>query len=526
MSTQLEKRRSAYGPSKSSDSTEGSFLLDDTAQSSYTTASRGMDAYFDEDLEYTPQEEEGVVQILDSRLFPYILLTTFVLNMDRTNISNAISDNLAEDLGFTIDTINMATAIYAVLFATFCLTGAIASKITGPSRWIPILMFSWGLVTLGHVAIKDKAGYITVRCLIAVTEGGVIPTTLVYLGGFYKGTELATRLAWFWGIQGLAGATSGLMASGLLRLRGLYGLEGWKWLFLVDGIITVTVAVTTWFYLPRDAGRTQGGLRGRKAWFTNKQVHIAVTRLIRDDPSKRGYEKRVSWVDIKDTLSDVGIMGHLLITSIGHTPNTPLHTYFPTIIKSFDFNTYAANALTAPPYILHAIIMIYFVNRSDQKRERGFHGAFSAGWQLAGWIWLRSLDASSSRLLRYLAAVIVSAWPYTHPLNIAWMSENTGSIGKRTVASGLIIGSSNIYGLWGSQIYRADDAPEFKRGNLINIAFSAVAFFLWFYQKGMYAYRNRRNEALWARLSEQERRAEEEAKETKGNRSVLFRFST
>jgi hypothetical protein len=127
-------------------------------------------------------------------------------------------------------------------------------------------MFSWGLVTLAHALIKDKYGYITVRCrtyifflsntsvilaniwvvVIAVTEGGVIPTTLVYLGGFYKGTELATRLAYFWGVQSVASASSGLMASGLLRLRGVCGLEGWKWLFIVDGIITVVAAVATW----------------------------------------------------------------------------------------------------------------------------------------------------------------------------------------------------------------------------------------------------------------------------------------
>lgn len=82
--------------------------------------------------------------------------------------------------------------------------------------------------------------------MIALTEGGVIPATLVYLGSFYKGTELATRLAWFWGTQVIASAVSGLMASGLLQLRGRSGLEGWKWLFLVDGIITIIIAVATW----------------------------------------------------------------------------------------------------------------------------------------------------------------------------------------------------------------------------------------------------------------------------------------
>ena len=66
------------------------------------------------------------------------------------------------------------------------------------------------------------------------------------MGGFYKSTELATWLAWFWGIQHIASAVSGLMASGLLQLRGVAGLFGWKWRFVVDGIITLFVAVLTW----------------------------------------------------------------------------------------------------------------------------------------------------------------------------------------------------------------------------------------------------------------------------------------
>ncbi|KAJ7231147.1 major facilitator superfamily domain-containing protein [Mycena haematopus] len=195
------------------------------------------------DLQYSAEEESRVVRILDTRLFPWVLLTTFVLNMDRTNNSNAISDNLPADLGFTIDTVNTATAIYAVFFSIFCFSGAVMAKILGPARWIPILMFAWGLVTMSHALIKNKAGYITVRIFIVITEGGVIPATLIYLGGFSKSTELSTRLGWFWGIQAIASAVSGLMASGLLQLRGRSGLEGWKWLFLVDGILTVFVAI-------------------------------------------------------------------------------------------------------------------------------------------------------------------------------------------------------------------------------------------------------------------------------------------
>lgn len=90
--------------------------------------------YYTPSIEYTPEEEARVIRILDSRLFTWVLLTTFVLNMDRTNISNAISDNMPSDLGFDINVVNTSTAVYSVLFSVTCLTGAVVAKLAGPAQ--------------------------------------------------------------------------------------------------------------------------------------------------------------------------------------------------------------------------------------------------------------------------------------------------------------------------------------------------------------------------------------------------------
>ncbi|PBK68434.1 MFS general substrate transporter [Armillaria solidipes] len=466
-------------------------------------AAPSSNPYYFPQLSWTDKEESKIIRTLDTCLFPWILLTTFVLNMDRTNHSNAVSDNLAVDLGFTNDTVNLGIAVYSVIFSFACLSGAVISKIVGPARWIPVLMFAWGLVTMAHALITNRGSYLTVRCMIALTEGGVIPATLVYLGSFYRSTELATRLAWFW----------------------VGGLEGWKWLFLIDGIITAVVAVATWFYLLRNIAQTVGGLRGLKPWFDERQLQIGVMRVIQDDISKCVYEQKVKWSNVKEAATDVGLWGHLLITVIGLTPTTPLDTYLPTVIKSFHFDVFVANTLTAPPYVLQCIMMVTFIWHSDRIRECGLHGAFGA-WQLVGWILLHTLPLGTSRGVKYFSAIVVAAWPSTHPLNIAWMSENTGSVGKRTIVSGCVIFAANIYGVWGSQIYQSDDAPDYKRGNTINICFAGVAVILWFVQKYYYGYRNSQNATLYAELSEQEKAEENDRAEERGNQGPTFRFTT
>ncbi|KAJ7108039.1 hypothetical protein C8R43DRAFT_962953 [Mycena crocata] len=413
-------------------------------------------SFFVRDLEYTPQEESAVVRILDTRLFPWILLMT-LLNIDRINLSNTISDNLPVDLGFTINTENTGSlpAVIArnndegagivVIVSNTCLlvitcgtitadnepnehkkisAGAVMSKNREPiSMLIPILMFAWGLVTLSHALIKNTAGYLTVRtcgqCMakwlkldsnaqvritqplpsnvdgsnafedesqkshkifgprtelvkstlgtdhsrvikfedlefqvtigleltsrlqtalkwfraplpglqsslkpsqvIAIAEGGVVAVTLIYLSGFYKSTELATRLAWFWGIQPvkkIANAVGGLMASGLLRLHGQSGPEGWKWLFIAQPparcypyLVSLRHTLQHFELVPRllksvayrgavlahdpliRKGLTHTGVGGFKPWFNMRQAQIAVTRVIRDDISKRAYKQ-------------------------------------------------------------------------------------------------------------------------------------------------------------------------------------------------------------------------------------------
>lgn len=88
-----------------------------------------------------------------------------------------------------------------------------------------------------------------------------------YLSYYFTASELSIRLGFFWVALTTTSILGSFLAAGLLAMRGVHGLEGWRWLFLVEGIITFFIGLWAYFYLPAGPTQTAGGIRG-KGWFT------------------------------------------------------------------------------------------------------------------------------------------------------------------------------------------------------------------------------------------------------------------
>ncbi|KAI8375570.1 major facilitator superfamily domain-containing protein [Blakeslea trispora] len=449
---------------------------------------------------------------------------TFVLNMDRTNISNAVSDNLAADLGFTNDGFNTGTLVYSLIFTVFTLPSNAVTKRIGAHRWIPSLMTAWAIVTWAHVLIKDFNGFLAVRIFIAVTEAGFIPACLAYLTGWYKTTELATRLAWFWGIQSFASAFSGLISSGIFELRGIGGLEGWKWLFLIDGVLTHVVGFLAFFYLPCNPMKTTGSLRGKVGWFNERQAKIAILRIIRDDQTKKDQDRPVSLNDVKIAITDTNLWTHLIITFVGMMTLTPIQQYLPTIIKNSGFTVSQSNLLTAPSYIIGLFFSIIIARSSDRHGFVALHALIGTIWAMAGFIALELLPDNANRWSLYAAALLTASYPSWHGMQIAWMSSNLAPIGKRTLALGAVIGAANICGVPGSQIYTVSDAPRYRFGNKVNIALQAATAFLFLTQFARYAITNKMRSRKWDSMSDKDKANYNETTRDVGSKRLDFRF--
>ncbi|KAG0748436.1 hypothetical protein G6F57_001169 [Rhizopus arrhizus] len=424
-------------------------------------------------LKWTEEEEKRVLFKIDTRLMSFVLLMTFVMNMDRTNISNAISDNMPEELGFNITGVNTATLNYG--------------------------------------------GYLIIRIFIAITEAGFIPSCLLYFSTWYKASELATRLSWFWGIQSFASAFSGLISFGIFNLEGVAGLYGWKWLFLIDGIITQIVGFIAIFYLPASPAITKGLLRSKNGWFTEREASIAVTRIIEEDKYNTEQNVNVTWHDVKIALLDTKLWTHLLITFTSFMHTTPISTYLPKLITGYGFSVTTSNLLTVPANIINLVFSILIARSAEKRGYYAFHSIISCLWSMASYLALIILPNDAGRWSFYAAALFDAAAPLFHGMHIAWMASNVAPHGKRILALGAVIGAANICSVPGSQIYQESDSPRFIKGNwaIFGIALSTAVLLL--FQHTRYVLTNKYRAKKWNSLTESQK--EDYIKNTKAEGS-------
>lgn len=146
----------------------------------------------------------------------------------RGNISNAVSDNMLDDLGITQSDYNIGQTISRVGFLVAELPSQLISKKIGPDVWIPIQICAFSFISAMQFFLKGRASFLATRCLIATFQGGFIPDTILYLSYFYTGTRLPIRLALYWMSSQLVDIGVGFAAVGLLSMRGILGYEGWR----------------------------------------------------------------------------------------------------------------------------------------------------------------------------------------------------------------------------------------------------------------------------------------------------------
>ncbi|KAF8606759.1 MFS general substrate transporter [Ceratobasidium sp. AG-I] len=481
---------------------------------------------FDPAARWTWREEKALVRKIDWRIMLWACIMFFCLELDRSNISQANTDNFLQDLGLTTDDFNLGNTLLRVSFLVAELPCQLISKRLGPDIWIPAQLTLWSAVAVSQFWLSGRKSFLVCRFLLGFLEGGFIPEIILYLSYFYTKTELPIRLGFFWVSYYMCDIIAAFIATGILQMRGVHGRAGWRYLFLIEGGLTLVVGLASFFFMPAGPTQTKAWFRP-KGWFTDREEIIMVNRVLRDDPSKSDMHNRqgLSLQMLWDSMCDWHMWPLYVLGLVHMIPVGPPHVYLTLSLRNLGFSTTETNLLSIPSEVIGIIAILATSFLSEAINSRVLATVVLQFWALPLLVALYTFDKTTSEWVYYTVVALIAGFPYIHPIQVAWASRNSYSVRTRTI-------STSIYNMFVqagiviySNIYRADDKPLYKRGNrvligvcLMNIVLYGLTFFF-------YRTVNRRRDKMWNSWSKVEQTKHLETTSDKGNKRLDFRFA-
>ncbi|KAI1501508.1 major facilitator superfamily domain-containing protein [Biscogniauxia marginata] len=485
---------------------------------------------FDPKFRWTWREERAVRRKVDWKIMVWSCIMFAALNINRNNISNAVSDNMLDDLGITRSDYNIGQTIFRVGFLIAELPSQLISKRIGPDLWIPIQICIFSVISALQFFLNGRASFLATRYLIATFQGGFIPDSILYLSYWYTGRSLPIRLAWFWMSSQLVDIGVGFAAVGLLSMRGILGYEGWRWLFLIEGAFTFLVGVASFFLMPQSPAKTKSWWNP-KGYFTEKEEKIIVNsgKFIRDDPQKGGMYNRqgLSVKQIWECSKDYDMWPLYALGLLFGLPKYPVDQYLTLSFRGLGFNVIESNLLSIPNIVGSSITMLLITAFSELINNRSFVAMAEDAWLLPCFAALLALKDPISPWAYFAIATVLLSFPYTHPLQVAWTSRNAGSVQNRTVSASLYNMWVQVSGMIGANIYQPDDSPRYFKANkglLVICVWMCVIQYpgTYFY----YRWRNNTKARKWDAMTTEEQYQYRRTTTDEGNKRLDFRFAT
>lgn len=311
-----------------------------------------------------------VVRKVALRLVPFLCLLYFVNYLDRVNIGFAGPNGLTDELKLSETAFGLASGIFFIGYLLLEVPSNLALHRFGARRWIARIMITWGILATATAFTPNGTMLLVFRFLLGVAEAGFFPGIIFYLTLWFPASERAKVVSMFMVAipvsTGIGSTLSSVIISGA---DGLFGMSGWRLMFLFEGLPALVLAVAVWFYLtdrPADA-----------KWLDEDERAWLVTTL---DSEAREREQEHPWT-LKRALTS-GRMLALAFVYFGCTYGGYTLTFFlPTIVDGFqkDFGTHLSTIqeglVTAIPYLVGAVAMILWGRHADRKQERVWHVA-------------------------------------------------------------------------------------------------------------------------------------------------------
>lgn len=413
----------------------------------------------------TAEQERKLYRKIDWMLMPILTLMYLCSFLDRGNIGNAKLQGLTTQLHLTGNKYNIALTMYFIPYCLFECPANLVLKKFRPSRWLPGITVTWGIIMALMGLVKTYPQLVGVRIALGITEAGLFPGVVYYLTLWYPRHMLQWRVGIFYGGATVAGAFSGLLAFGISFMSGTDGKLGWSWIFIIEGCLTVVVGFISYFVLV-DFPDT--------ARFLTQEEKAYVLWRKRYDNSSVGEEENFAMHHLYQAFTDWQIWLQILVYMSVIGPLYGISLFLPSIINGFGFTTAISQLLTVPPYVCATIVLLIFAKWSDHIKLRSPFILAGLVMCLIGF----AINISNAPIgVKYFGTFFCVSGSYAaFPAVIAWLGNNLAGQYKRGVGMALHIGIGNFAGAIASNIYRSQDAPRYILGHGLELMFVGIGF--------------------------------------------------
>ncbi|MFJ4657527.1 MFS transporter [Nocardia sp. NPDC088792] len=307
------------------------------------------------------------------RLVPFLGLLYFVNYLDRVNIGFAGPNGMKAELGLSETVFGFASGIFFLGYLVLEVPSNLALHRFGARRWIARILVTWGVIASAMAFVPNGTTLIVLRFLLGVAEAGFFPGILLYLTYWFPQQQRARIVALFMTAVPISTALGATLSSLVLQWgNGVFGLTGWRFMFLVEGVPSLILAVVTWWYLTDRPEQAR--------WLEPHERQWLATELAAEDE-----QRSVSghWT-VRKALTSPRILGLALVYAGIVYGLYALGFFLPTIINGFQqqygthYSVIQRGLINAVPYVIGAVVMVRWSRHGDRTGERVWHVALPA----------------------------------------------------------------------------------------------------------------------------------------------------
>lgn len=359
------------------------------------------------------------------RLIPFLFLLYVVAYLDRVNVGFAALD-MNRDLGFSAAVYGLGSGIFFVSYTLLEVPSNLMLARVGAGVWIARIMLTWGVVSAAMAFVQDATTFYLLRFLLGAAEAGFFPGIIYYLMQWFPARERARAVALFMTGTAIAGVIGGPLSSALLLFDGAWGLRGWQWLFLVEGIPAVLLAPIVWRRL-HDGPATAAWLPDdERQWLTRTLAEERANAPAAHGSLRAAFASGRLW-------ALAAIYFCIVLAFYG------VSFWLPQIVQALGTASSSTVALvSAVPYVAAAVAMVFVGSHSDATGERRWHVAGPAIVGALGFVAAATVPPSLVLSLTALSVAAMGIWGALGPF---WALP-TAFLSGRAAAGGVALVNS------------------------------------------------------------------------------------